>query len=69
MTLGAPISTGLPVASSIALSLFLPSRSCAGDLGLARHNTMGNLSPFSTISSPSTCSSSDDISGNSAAAG
>src|SRR5215467_832844 len=67
--LGAPTTAGLPVAISMASSLLRPSSSWTGACGCERHSTMGDVSPFFLMSSPSARSWSGGISGKSSAAG
>jgi hypothetical protein len=56
--------TGLPVVISIASSRLIPSSRDSGDLGSGCHSTIGDVSPFLMMSSPSARSSSGDIGGN-----
>src|SRR5262249_20148388 len=67
--LGAPTMTGLPVAISIASRRLMPSSRRACDLESGCHSTMGLVSPFLMMSSPSACNSSGDMRGKSSAAG
>jgi len=61
--LGAPTIAGLPVPTSMASSLFRPSSSWTGACGCERHSTMGDVSPFFLMSSPSSSSSSFEMPG------
>src|SRR5262249_22141592 len=65
--LGAPTTAGLPVAISMASSPLRPPSSWTG--ACERHSTMGDVSPFFLMSSPSTRSWSGGISEKSSAAG